>query len=132
MKPVFGGAIALLMVVQLGLWFAGQSLVGLGLWLGLFFVAFNILEATLPSLVSRTAPPAAKGAALGVYNTTQALGVAIGATVGGYLAQHFGDSAVFAVLAGLAAVWLAVAVSMKFPRRRPAAGGQSAESSMSR
>jgi hypothetical protein len=37
-----------------------------------------VLEATLPSLVSRTAPPAAKGAALGVYNTTQAIGLFIG------------------------------------------------------
>ena len=50
----------------------------MGLWLLLFFVAFNVLEATLPSLVSRTAHPAAKGAALGVYNTTQALGLFIG------------------------------------------------------
>ena len=74
MAPIFRAAIALLVVVQLGLLFFGQSLWTLALWLLLFFVAFNVLEATLPSLVSRTAPPAAKGAALGVYNTTQAIG----------------------------------------------------------
>ncbi len=118
MRPIFRAAIALLVVVQLGLLFFGQSLWTLGLWLLLFFVAFNILEATLPSLVSRTAPPAAKGAALGVYNTTQAMGLFIGGALGGYIAQRFGDNAIFAVCAGLLLIWLAVANSMKFPQRR--------------
>lgn len=120
MKPVFSGAIALLVIVQIGLWLAGRSLIGLGFWLTLFFVAFNILEATLPSLVSRTAPPAAKGAALGVYNTTQALGLFAGGAAGGFLAQHFGDNSVYATLAGVAVLWLLVAASMNFPQRRPA------------
>ncbi len=118
MRPVFLSAIALLLVVQSGLFIAGESLWTLALWLMLFFVAFNILEATLPSLVSRTAPPEAKGAALGVYNTTQAIGLFLGGALGGYIAQHFGDNAVFAVCAGLAVVWLIVAGSMNFPQRR--------------
>jgi MFS family permease len=120
MPPIFRGAILLLVVVQCGLLFLSQSLWGLALSLLLFFVAFNILEATLPSLVSRTAPPAAKGAALGVYNTTQALGLFLGGSVGGLIAKNFGDNAVFAVCAGLATVWLLVAASMNFPQRRPA------------
>ena len=66
------------------------------------------------------APPAAKGAALGVYNTTQAVGLFIGGAVGGYIAQHFGDNAVFAACAGLLLLWLAVASSMNFPQRRVA------------
>ncbi|MGE5386390.1 MAG: MFS transporter [Betaproteobacteria bacterium] len=118
MRPVFVGAVALIGVVQLGLWLAGASLWTLGLWLVLFFVAFNILEATLPSLVSRTAPPAAKGAALGVYNTTQAIGLFVGGAIGGYLASHFGDNAVHAAGVGLTLVWLLVAVTMTFPQRR--------------
>jgi MFS family permease len=118
MRAVFLAAVALLIVVQLGLLFVGQSLWTLGLWLLLFFVAFNILEASLPSLVSRIAPPAAKGAALGVYNTTQALGLFVGGAAGGYIAQHFGDNAVFAVCAGLAVIWSGVAASMNFPQRR--------------
>jgi MFS family permease len=118
MRPIFLAAIALLVVVQLGLLLLGQNLWGLAVCLLLFFVAFNILEATLPSLVSRTAPPSAKGAALGVYNTTQALGLFTGGALGGYLAQHFGDNAVFAVSAGLILVWLIVANSMNFPQRR--------------
>ncbi len=120
MRPIFLAAIALLFVVQSGLLLAHESLWTLALWLLLFFVAFNVLEATLPSLVSRTAPPAAKGAALGVYNTTQAMGLFIGGAAGGYIAQHFGDNAVFAACTGLVLIWLAVANTMNFPRRRPA------------
>ena len=69
-------------------------------------------------MVSRTAPPAAKGAALGVYNTTQAIGLFIGGAGGGYIAQNFGDNAVFAACTGLVLIWLAVANSMNFPQRR--------------
>jgi MFS family permease len=121
MRPIFIAAVGLLLVVQIGLFLLHASLWALALWLLLFFVAFNVLEATLPSLVSRTAPPAAKGAALGVYNTTQAMGLFIGGAAGGYIAQHFGDNAVFAACAGLVFVWLAVANSMNFPQRRSAA-----------
>ena len=121
MRTIFRAAVALLVIVQLGLFFFGHSLWALAVWLVLFFVAFNILEATLPSLVSRTAPPAAKGAALGVYNTTQAIGLFIGGAAGGYIAQYFGDNAVFAAGAGLVLIWLGVANSMNFPQRRVAA-----------
>jgi MFS family permease len=65
-----------------------HGLYGLAFWLMLFFVAFNILEATQPSLISRIAPPHAKGAALGVYNTTQALGLFLGGVFGGVLAKY--------------------------------------------
>jgi predicted MFS family arabinose efflux permease len=127
MRPVFRAAVALLAVVQLGLLFFGQGLWTLGLWLMLFFVAFNILEASLPSLVSRTAPAGARGAALGVYNTTQAIGLFVGGALGGYIAQHFGDNAVFAACAGLAVVWSGVAATMNFPQRRmPSAAAQNA------
>ena len=121
MRPIFLAAVGLLVVVQGGLYLLHESLWVLALWLLLFFVAFNVLEATLPSLVSRTAPPAAKGAALGVYNTTQAIGLFIGGAAGGYIAQHFGDNAVFAACTGLVLIWLAVATTMNFPRRRQAA-----------
>lgn len=122
MRPVFCSAVALLALVQMGLAGFGEGLWPVAIGLLAFFVAFNVLEATLPSLVSRTAPPAAKGAALGVYNTTQALGLFCGAALGGALAQHFGDNAVFVACAGLALVWLGVAASMNFPpRRRPPA-----------
>lgn len=118
MRPVFGGAVALLLLVQLGLWLKGDTLLWQAAWLLLFFIAFNVLEATLPSLVSRTAPPAAKGAALGVYNTTQAFGLFLGGALGGMIGGSLGDGAVFAGCALLALLWLTVVAGMKFPGRR--------------
>ncbi|HZW12986.1 MAG TPA: MFS transporter [Noviherbaspirillum sp.] len=122
MKQVFLGAIALMVAVQAGLWiFMSRPTMHwsvLVLLLFAFFVSFNILEACLPSLVSRIAPPAAKGAALGVYNTLQALGLFCGGLLGGWLQQHIGASSVFAVGAGLTIAWLIIATSMKnLPRR---------------
>jgi hypothetical protein len=79
MKLVFNAAIVLLLLPSRPVSAClPHGLYGLAFWLMLFFVAFNILEATQPSLISRIAPPHAKGAALGVYNTTQALGLFLG------------------------------------------------------
>ena len=75
MRLVFNAAISLLLLVQAGFAGFGGHVSGLFLWLTLFFVAFNILEAVQPSLISRVAPAHAKGAALGIYNTTQSLGL---------------------------------------------------------
>ena len=106
MKPVFIAAIALLLLVQLGLHFFGAGLWPLALWLTLFFVAFNVLEATQPSWISRVAPPHAKGTALGIYNTLQSLGLFLGGALGGWLAQHHGAGTVSLFSAGLALLWL--------------------------
>ena len=123
MKLVFNAAIALLLVVQIGFGFFGDGVYALGFWLLLFFVAFNILEATQPSLISRLAPPHAKGAALGVYNTTQSLGLFLGGVLGGALAKHTGALVVWIACAVLAAGWLVLGLLMTMPpvRSRPAA-----------
>lgn len=118
MKPVFLAAIALLLAVQLGLHFAGSGLWPLALWLTLFFVAFNVLEATQPSWISRIAPPHAKGTALGIYNTLQSLGLFLGGALGGWLAQHHGAGAVSLFCAGLAVVWLVASAGLAAPKRR--------------
>lgn len=115
MKQVFLGAVVLLLLVELGFLTRHDSFAWLAALMVLFFVAFNILEATLPSLISRIAPPRAKGAALGVYNTTQALGLALGGALGGALAQHVGGEAVFAFCSLMVLLWLAAAWSMKAP-----------------
>jgi MFS family permease len=115
MKFLFVASIALLLAVELGLAVCFDNfpfLVGLLLF---FFVAFNVLEACLPSLVSRVAPAASRGTALGVYNTTQALGLFAGGAAGGWLAQHGGASAVFVFGFALAALWLLAASSMRVP-----------------
>jgi len=118
MKLIFNAAIALLLVVQLGFGFYGQNVYALALWLTLFLVAFNILEATQPSLISRIAPPHAKGAALGVYNTTQSLGLFLGGVVGGALAMHSGAQAVWIACAALALIWLGFGLTMTMPAAR--------------
>ncbi len=89
----------------------------------LFFAAFNLLEVMLPSLVSRAAPSNAKGTAIGVYSTLQFLGTFVGATAGGWMAQQYGNIAVFGLCAFVAGVWLVVASGMQIPQRpaRPAA-----------
>ena len=125
MKQVFVSSIALLMVVEIGLWAAVSepqlSFALVVMLLLAFFVAFNILEASQPSLVSRLAPAGARGAALGIYNTMQAIGLFFGGAGGGLLAQNFGGPAVFGVGCLLTLGWLIIASSMKsLPRRSKA------------
>ena len=118
MRPVFLTAIAVLGAAQLGFAYLADGLPGLFFWLLLFFVAFNILEATQPSLIARLAAPHAKGAALGVYNTLQSLGLFAGGALGGALAAFAGPQAVWLACALLAVVWLAIASGLKVPARR--------------
>ena len=118
MKLVFNAAIALLLAVQLGFAFFGHGLYALSFWLLLFFVAFNVLEAIQPSLISRIAPAHAKGAALGVYNTTQSLGLFLGGLLGGTLSKNSGSMAVWLVCAVLALVWFGFGVTMAMPTPR--------------
>jgi MFS family permease len=115
LKQVFVGAVALMLVAQLC--FAGLigSFWGVVFSLFAYFVAFNTLEASLPSLISKLAPAAAKGTAMGVYNTSQSLGAAAGSLVGGYLSHHYGFSAVFIFCAVLMGIWLLASFSMKTP-----------------
>ena len=117
MKQVFLGAIALLILVQGGLAELADGKYAIGVMLALFFVGFNIMEAIQPSLISRVAPPAAKGAAMGVYNTTQSVGVAMGGALGGWLLKHFGASAVHSFCVALGVVWMALAATMVPPAR---------------
>jgi len=116
-KPVFLASIALMALVQLGFVFALQNFTALVILLLGFFVAFNILEASLPSLVSRTAPGRAKGTALGVYNTTQSLGLFVGGAAGGWLMQHQGQVPVFVFGAALIVLWGMSAAGMRVPQR---------------
>ncbi|MGE0797445.1 MAG: MFS transporter [Lautropia sp.] len=116
-RTVFLLAIAAQCVAQLGFAALPAGLPTLALLLLLFFVSFNLLEALLPSLISRLAPADARGTALGVYSTTQALGVFCGAALGGLLVARVGDTAVFVGAAVLIAAWAAVAAGA---RRWPA------------
>jgi MFS family permease len=114
-KLVFNGAVAVLAVGQLVLALAGARLWWLCGGLVVFFTAFNLLEATLPSLVSKYAPPVLKGTAAGVYSSVQFLGAFVGAVAGGWLAQHSGAAAVFGFGIALTVLWLAASATMAPP-----------------
>lgn len=114
-KPVFVGSVLVLLLAQGGFLFGSGKFNALVANLVVFFVVFNILEASLPSLVSRIAPPQAKGTALGIYNTTQSLGLFLGGALGGVLAHQFGAAGVFGVGIALALIWLVIAVTMQAP-----------------
>ena len=115
LKQVFCAAVALMLATQLLVpWLLG-SLWEIFVALLAFFTAFNILEALLPSLISKIAPPGAKGTAIGVYSSVQFFGAFFGAAVSGYLSQHYGTMAVFAFGAVLVAIWLIPALTMKVP-----------------
>lgn len=115
LKQVFIMAVALLLLSQLSLSMLANHFWGIVASLMTFFIAFNILEASLPSLISKLAPAQSKGTAMGVYNTSQSLGLFVGGVTGGLLAHQFGHFAVFAFGAILSAVWLWLALSMRTP-----------------
>jgi MFS family permease len=117
LRPLFLACIALVLCVQLGLLFVASrqpDLTALAVLLFLFFCGFNVLEASQPSQASRLAPASARGAALGVYNTLQSLGIFAGAAAGGWVAKHLGIQGLFLGSAVLMAVWLVVAWGMRF------------------
>ncbi|MGQ7249051.1 MFS transporter [Halomonas sp. V046] len=116
MKLMCLGAIGTITLSLLGLGVAGSGLVALVGWLFAFFTAFNLLEATLPSMISKLAPAGAKGTAMGVYSTSQFLGAFLGGVLGGFLSQQFGLSAVFLGVALLAAGWFVLMLGMTAPK----------------
>ena len=113
LKEVFIASVALMLIAQIAFVTAIRYFWGIFIVLSLYFVAFNILEASLPSIISKIAPVGAKGTAIGVYNTFQSLGFFVGGAMGGLLSNYFGASAVFMFGAGLIGVWLVLAFGMK-------------------
>ena len=116
MKPVFLGAVLILVLVLTGLYLLDAGLWGLMFLLFLFFTAFNLLEASLPSLISRLAPADAKGTAMGVFATSQFAGAFCGGLLGGWVHQSYGPDTVFLFGAALAVIWFLVAWPMTNPR----------------
>jgi MFS family permease len=124
MKPVLLGAIGLILIGQLLLGTVPHTILSVAAILFVYFLGFNILEASQPSLVSKLAPGTRKGAAAGVYNTTQSIGLALGGVVGGWLMKSAGPNAVFFACSGLVLGWLIIAANMKTPPRKVQAAGR--------
>lgn len=78
-----------------------------------FFTGFSLLEAFLPSLISRTAPPQHKGSALGLYSCAQFSGIFVGGSFGGWLNGQFGFSGVYLFCISLSLLWLVLAFFMQ-------------------
>ncbi|MGO9424872.1 MAG: MFS transporter [Steroidobacteraceae bacterium] len=115
MKAVFVGAVAALAASQFMLVAGKDNVYVLLAAITLFFAGFNVMEASLPSLVTKTAPPAAKGTATGIYSSLQFFGIFIGGVVGGWVNQSVGSGGVFAMSGGIALIWLLIAATMRQP-----------------
>lgn len=115
MKRVFLGCVTLLLVAELVLLAAGGHLWVMFAGIQVFFLAFNVMEAMLPSLISKESPAGYKGTAMGVYSTSQFLGVAFGGTLGGFLFQLQGDWLVFLAGAAIALTWWLVSITLREP-----------------
>ena len=116
MKAVFIGAIVALILANLSLFLFFNNLYCLIACLWLFFCGFNLLEATLPSLISKTAPGDLKGTAMGAYSTSQFMGAFIGGATGGLIYGALGAEFVFLFAATIASTWAIVAVFMNQPK----------------
>jgi MFS family permease len=115
MKGVFVSAVAALVVSQIMLFYGSGNVFALLAALIVFFSAFNVMEASLPSLITKVAPPDLKGTAMGVYSSLQFLGIFVGGIIGGMAHQHGGSAGVFALTAALAVIWLIIAAGMAQP-----------------
>jgi len=115
-RYIFIAAVALLLAGQLLMYFEHAVFLWLAFALWLFFVGFNVMEALLPSLVSRVAPAQSKGTAVGVYNSFQYFGVFLGGALGGWVHGAYGFNGVFLMCAALLVLWLAVTLTSPAPR----------------
>ena len=85
-------------------------------WLLLFFAAFNLLEASLPSWLSKVCPAGRKGTAMGIYSTSQFFGAFVGGLLGGWSVQQVGVDGLFVLLAAIGCLWWLFALGLQTPR----------------
>ncbi len=112
-KQMFTAAVLLLALALSLLWYLPLGFWSLVVLVIMFFTAFNYLEATMPSILSRIAPAGVKGSAMGIYSSSQFLGAFTGGVVGGAIASNFGEQSIFLVMAVLCIVWAVLTLGMK-------------------
>lgn len=115
-KPYFLGGIVTLLLGECLLWLMQTNIAVAAIGLCFFFAGFTLLEALLPSLISRTAPTKHKGSALGLYSCAQFLGIFAGGMIAGWLYGQFNLSIVYVFCVILALFWLFLAFFMQPPR----------------
>ena len=111
-KPMFSAAVAVLSVALFLLWLLPTGFWSLIFSVVLFFTAFNYLEATMPSILSRIAPAGVKGSVMGVYSSCQFLGAFVGGIVGGLIMSEYGEQTIFLVMAIASLAWLVLSFGM--------------------
>ena len=116
LKQVFILGIVCIAAAQIGLLSGMHSIWLITVYLIVYFIGFNVLEASLPSMVSKIAPSDLKGTAMGVYNTMQSVGLFAGGAAGGLLFQKYGFVGVFAFCSTLMLLWLVIAVLSPSPK----------------
>ncbi|WP_298940820.1 MFS transporter [uncultured Psychromonas sp.] len=112
-KQMLSASVLLLTLALFLLWYLPMSFASLVVLVIMFFTAFNYLEATMPSILSRIAPAGVKGSVMGIYSSSQFLGAFTGGVLGGLIASSFGEQAIFLVMAVISAIWLLVTMGMK-------------------
>ena len=117
-KLTFLLSILILLLAQFSFIYFSNNLLGIAISLLIYFVGFNFLEASLPSLVSRIAPANQKGLALGVYNTSQSLGIFVGGFVGGLITTFYGYSGTFLFCGILIFIWFVFSLNMNVPIKK--------------
>jgi len=114
-QAMLAWAIAVLLATQVPLLLLNDSLWAIAIMLLAFFTAFNVLEAGLPSLVSRAAPIHGRGVAIGVFTSLQFLGTFFGAAAGGFLYGNYGTTGIVIFDTALLATWLMLAIGASIP-----------------
>lgn len=112
-KQMFTGAVLLLAITLLLLWYLPQGFWSLVVLVIMFFTAFNYLEATMPSILSRLAPAGVKGSVMGIFSSSQFLGAFTGGVVGGLIASNFGEHSIFLVMSLLCVAWSILTLGMQ-------------------
>lgn len=112
-KQMFIAAVLLFSLTLMLLWYVPETLTSLVILVMLFFTAFNYLEATMPSILSRIAPAGVKGSVMGIYSSSQFMGAFCGGLVGGAIASNFGEQTIFLVMACMGLLWFIAATGLK-------------------
>jgi len=112
-KQMFSAAVTLLSLALFSLWILPLGFWSLVLSLVMFFTAFNYLEATMPSILSRIAPAGVKGSVMGIYSSSQFLGAFVGGIIGGFIANTYGEKSIFLVMTIVSLIWLLLSFGMQ-------------------
>ncbi len=105
-KEIIMFAVVLIILAQIIFSLLNAKFWGIIIGLVLFFTGFNILEASLPSLISKIAPANNKGAVMGVYSTAQFIGPMLGGAIAGILFKYYGLVSIFVFSLFWASLWL--------------------------